>query len=409
MVNYYIGFDAGTSGTKIAIYSDDYRPISEAYYPNNINYPDAGWAEMDPNHFYKAVIRGIRECMDRSKINPKNVRAISCSGVICGIVPIDKDWNEVHNYIPYLDNRGKEEARQINENIEPLWIKENGNSQVGAYIPPVMLKWLIRNKKDVIKRADKVVSAAHYIMGKLGGLKSKDAYIDWGHLSGWVIGYKGKERNWSPEQLKLLEIPQEILPEIKKPWDIIGHLTRKAAEETGLIEGVPLVAGSGDMQQSCLGSGVIGLGACSDIAATASNFNIVIDNYDIEKTSDKTFMYAMDTLGQFYIAWSVIPGGGLSLQWFKDSVMGMKDDSDFYRRMSGLAKDVGIGAKKLLFFPFLQGRTNPVWPNSNAVWMGMYALHDSASLWRSILESIAFEYKTWLNIMIESGLEPKKL
>jgi len=409
MVNYYIGFDTGTSGTKVAIYSGDSKLIAEAYRPNNIYYPTVGWAEMEPNQFYKAVVEGIKECIKKSKINPKNVRAISCSGVICGFVPIDENWNKVYNYIPYLDNRAKEEAKYINENIDPIWIEENGNSQVGAYIPPVILKWLINNKKEIVQQTSKVVTAAHYVMGKLGGLHAKDAFIDWGHLSGWVIGWKGKDRNWSYEQLKLLGIPIEILPTVKKPWDIVGYLTQKAAEETGLIKGVPLIAGSGDMQQSCFGSGVIELGMCSDIAATASNFNIAIENFNIEKTSKKTFMYAMDTLGELFIAWAVIPGGGLSLKWFKDNVMDRSDDSKFYENMSILAEKAGIGSKNVLFFPFLQGRTNPVWSNSSAAWIGLYALHDAASLWRSILESIAFEYLTWLNTIKGFGLEPIKI
>ena len=114
MVNYYIGFDAGTTGTKVAIYSEDSKLIAEAYRSNNIYYPAPGWAEMEPNQFYRSVVEGIKECIEKSKINPKNVKAISCSGVICGFVPIDKNWHEVHNYIPYLDNRSKEEAKYIN-------------------------------------------------------------------------------------------------------------------------------------------------------------------------------------------------------------------------------------------------------------------------------------------------------
>lgn len=409
MAKYFIGFDTGTSGTKVAIYSDDARLIAEAYRSNNINYPAPGWAEIEPKQFYKSVIEGIKECIYKSNIKTKNIRSISCSGVICGLVPIDENWVETYNYIPYLDNRGKEVAIDINNTVEPIWLEENGNSEVGAYIPPVMMKWLMKNKKEIVKNSSKVVTAAHYVLGKLGGLKAKDAFMDWGHLSGWVIGYNASKRDWSLKQLELLGIPLEILPQIRKPWDVIGSITREVSEETGLKEGTPLVAGSGDMHQSCIGSGVVDSGMSSDIAATASNLNIVVDNYNIEKTSKKTFMYAMDTLGESYIAWSVIPGGGLSLEWYKNNILGMKDDKNFYRKMSALAEKTGIGSKNVLFFPFLQGRTNPVWPNSSAVWMGLYALHNSGDLWRSILESIGYEYLTWLNIMKKNGLKPYKV
>ena len=409
MSRYYIGFDCGTMGTKVAIFSEDSTLVADAYRPHKIDYPKPGWAEMDPDQYYRVVTEGIKECMDKSKINPKDVRAISCSGIVCGFVPIDDNWNPVGPYFPYLDTRSREEVKYVSENVEPLWEKENGNSIIGAFIPPMIMKWLLKNRKDMIKKTKKIVTGCHYVMGKLGGLKTKDAYIDWAHLSGWVLGFDGRKRDWSPRQLELLEIPIELLPKVKKPWDIVGSLTKKEAELTGLAEGIPLVAGAGDMQQSCIGSGIVDLGVCSDVAGTASNFNITVDDFKKEITAKKTFMYAMDTMGDYYLAWSVIPGGGLSLRWFRDELMGKKGDENFYEEMDRMAENVPIGSKYSLFLPFLQGRTNPVWSNASAGWLGLYASNDSASLWRSMLESIAFEYLSWMNVLREVGVKPIKI
>ncbi len=105
MNQYYIGFDNGTMGTKIAVYSIDGTLISEAYREHEIKYPKPGWAEMDPDQFYNVVTDGITECMKKSNINPKNVRGISCSGIICGLVPIDDNWKPVGPYVPFLDGR----------------------------------------------------------------------------------------------------------------------------------------------------------------------------------------------------------------------------------------------------------------------------------------------------------------
>jgi xylulokinase len=409
MKNYYIGYDNGTLGTKVAIYSDDSTLIATAYRAHKIDYPNPGWAEMDPEQFYDHTIDAVRECIDRSKINPKNVKGISCSGVICGFVPIDDNWKPVGPYFPYLDGRATEIAEFVSSNIEPLWKSESGNTIVGSFIPPMILKWLLENQKEMIKNTKKIVTGSQYVMGKLGGLKSKDAYIDWAHLSGWVIGFDGNKRNWSAEQLKLLKIPTEILPVVKKPWDIIGYLSGEAALSTGLQKGIPLVAGAGDMQQSCLGSGVIDLGECSDIAATASNLNVAVDSINNEITSQKVFMYAMDTIGDYFLAWCVVPGGGLSLKWFKEDIMWQAENEKFFEEFDRLIKDIPAGAKGVLFLPFLQGRTNPVWPNASAGWLGLYGSHNSSYLWRSILESIVFEYLTWLNILRKSGLEPVKI
>jgi len=409
MARYYIGYDCGTMGTKVAIYADDSTLVAEAYRPHEIKYPRPGWAEMDPEQFYRVVTECIRECMNTSKIDPGGVRGISCSGIICGFLPIDDDWNAVGPYIPYLDGRAKSEAKHVSENLDPLWAEESGNADIGSYMPPMFCKWLLNNNSDFRKKTKKLVTGAHYVMGKLGGLKAKDAFIDYAHMSGWVIGFDARKRNWSEKQMDLLEIPYEILPECKKPWDVVGTLTREEAEKTGLREGIPLVAGAGDIMQSNLGSGVIDVGMCSDVAGTASIFTFAVPDFRREVTEKKVIINAMATFEDHYMYWSFIPAGGLSLRWFRDEVLMQKGDEEFYERMNKLAEKTPIGAEYSLFFPFLQGRSSPAWPNASAAWVGLYGSNNYATLWRSILESIAFEYLSYVEILRSVGIELKKV
>lgn len=409
MSKYYIGYDCGTMGTKVAIYSEDSTLISEAYRSHKIEYPRPGWAEMDPNQFYRVVADGIKECIGASKIDPKNIRGISCSGIICGFLPIDDNWNPVGPYIPYLDGRAKDEAKYVSENIEPLWAEESGNADIGAYMPPMILKWLLKNQKDVIAKTKKLVTCAHYVMGKLGGLTAKDAFIDWAHLSGWIIGFDAHRRDWSAKQMELLDIPYEILPTVKKPWDVVGTLTNEMADELGLAPGIPLVAGAGDIMQSCLGSGVVDVGMCSDVAGTASIFTFAVDDFNKEIADKKVLINAMTTFDDQFMYWGFIPAGGLSLRWFRDNVIMQHDDEEFYEEMDMLAKKTPIGAEFSLFFPFLQGRSSPSWPNASAAWLGLFGSNNRGTLWRSMLESIAFEYLSWVNILRSAGVNPKRV
>lgn len=409
MANYYVGFDCGTMGTKVAIFSEDSTMIVAAYRPHKIEYPQPGWVAMEPGQFYTAVKEGMLECIAKSHINPSSIRAISCSGVICGIVPIDEDWKAVGPYLPYLDNRAKDEALFVSRNIEPVWEEENGTSIVGAFIPPMILRWLLKNEKNMMAKAKKVVTCAHYVLGRMAGLKAKDAFIDFSHLSGWLLGYDGHTRDWSERQLNLLGIPRELLPRVTKPWDCIGALTKAVADEMGLVAGIPLIAGGGDMQQSCLGSGVIEAGICSDVAGTASNFNYAVTDFKQSITKRKELMVANHTLEDLYLYWAIIPGGGLGLRWFRDEVVDKENDDAFYKHMDEAGMRVDLGAGGLLYIPYIQGRTNPVWPNASAGWLGLYASGNSASMWRSMLESIAFEYYGWINALEQEEIHPKRI
>ena len=122
MGKYYIGFDCGTMGTKTAIYRLDSTKMADAYRENKISYPQPGWAEMDPRGFVQNVREGVRECLEKSGVNPSEFRGISASGIICGIVGIDEDWNPVTPFVPYLDARARCEAEWVKANVKPCWL-----------------------------------------------------------------------------------------------------------------------------------------------------------------------------------------------------------------------------------------------------------------------------------------------
>ena len=140
MGQYYVVFDCGTMGTKTAIYSLDATRVAEAYRENKISYPKPGWAEMDANGFVENVREGVRECISKSGVNPAEIRAITASGIICGIVGIDEEWRPVTPFVSYLDNRAAGEAAYVRAHAKPVWVKESANAIVDEFMPPLMTR-----------------------------------------------------------------------------------------------------------------------------------------------------------------------------------------------------------------------------------------------------------------------------
>ena len=403
MSSYYIAFDCGTMGTKTAIYSLESARVAEAYRENRISYPRPGWAEMDANCFVENVRSGVRECLAKSGVNPAEIRGISASGIICGIVGIDEDWQPVTPFVPYLDNRAAGEARWVREHVEPLWVKESANSIVDEFMPPMILRWFLNSYKGFRDKAVKVVNNGPFVLGTLAGLKASEAFLDWATMSGWLIGYDAMKRNWSQRQIQALGIPYEILPRIVKPWDIIGYLCPEEAEKMGLRPGIPIAAGAGDTMQSALASGLLEPGLATDVAGTASIFAVAVAEPDSRITAAPGMMFANGTLEDSYFYWSMIRAGGLSLRWFRDSIANRAADPMFYAEMDTLASDVPAGSRGMLFYPYLQG-AGPDLPGACGAFLGMFGSTDRAAMWRSILEAIAFEYAQMIKIYRECGL-----
>ncbi len=134
---------------------------------------------MDPDQFSRCVVDGIKECVTTSGIDRQQVRGISCSGIVCGFVPIDENWDPTRPYICFLDTRAKKEAEEVAHLVDKPWYEEAGNAEPGAYMPPMFMKRLLAHEPENMGRATSVVHDAHYLLGRLGELRGEDAFTDW--------------------------------------------------------------------------------------------------------------------------------------------------------------------------------------------------------------------------------------
>lgn len=403
MSKYYIGFDCGTQSAKVAIYNGSYEVIASEQIPIKINYPNDGWAEINPDDYLNSVRSGIKTCVEKSNIDPKEVRAICGDGIICGIIGVDKDGQAITPYIPYLDNRCSEDAAWINENLEPLWLKESGNSEVSSFFPVVFMRWLLKNHEEFKKRGAKFIHNGPYVLSRLAGLKADDMFIDYSTMSGSLVGYDVVNRKWSKKQMDMLEIPYDLLPRVVNPWDIVGHLTSEEAKLTGLVQGIPIVAGSGDTMQSNIGCGLVEPGMASDVAGTAAMITVVTDKISEKLSATKGLYLSIGTLGDTYFYWGYVRTGGLSLRWFKDNVCDRFDGNAFYDEIEEKVKKVDVGSNGTIFIPYLQGEDGKL-KNASGCFMNMSTKTNQGELYRAVLESIAYEYKGIINDVKENDI-----
>jgi xylulokinase len=238
--------------------------------------------------------------------------------------------------------------------------------------------------------------------GRLAGLRADRAYTDPSHLSGWIIGWDAATGTVSEAQMADLGIPLELAPELHRPWDVVGHLTGELAEVTGLPVGTPICAGAGDVMQSNLGAGLVEPGLATDVAGTASILTVGVTEPSPAITAVPGMLYSLGTLPGQALYWGYVKAGGLSLRWFRDEILRRPGDDDLYAEYDRLAADVVAGSDGVLFTPYLSGG-NPDNPHAAGTWLGMTAGTGVAALWRSMLESIAFEYADFLDVFAASG------
>lgn len=391
----YMGFDAGTQSVKVAVYDENFELVAAESLPTTLTYPQPGWVQMDVDNYLDCCVKCMAKLSPRLKElgrDPSEVVSIMGDGVICGICGIDAEGRPVTPYINYLDSRTTEDVEALNARGLEIFGRETGNPEASPMFPAMFARWFAKNMPDEMTRVVKFVHDAPYILMSLAGLKGEDAFIDWGTMSGWGLGYKVEEKVWSEEQLEILGIDPKHMPRIVKPWDQIGTLCPEMAEKTGFPAGIPILAGAGDTMQSMLGSGVFGAGQGVDVAGTCAMFCVSTSGIVPELSRPGMgLVFNSGTLPDTYFYWGFVRTGGLALRWFKDNVCQKAEDGSHYKVLSDGAAKVPAGSRGVLFLPYLTGGSGDE-KDASGCFLNMTMDDDQFVMWRAVLEGIGYDY-----------------
>lgn len=393
---YLLGIDIGTQGTKTGLFSQDGRKMAEAFEASRLISTAKGVVQQEPEDMYGSVLRTVKTVMAKSGIAPDDVAGIGVDGQMAGILGIDREWQAVTWYDSWLDTRCEKYIDIINRKAEEKVIAITGCPVTYAHGPKIL--WWKHEQPEVYQKIDKFILPSTYAVGRLGGLTSEQAYIDYSHLH--FSGFGDVEQLcWSDVLLDLFEVEKEKMPRICNPWDIVGHLTAEAAAQCGLIPGIPLVAGCGDSAATSLAAGVTQKGVMFDVAGTASIFSCCVDQYKPDLTN-KTLLYARSIVPGLWIPMAYINGGGMCLEWFREQLTG-PDGGISFRELDEEAAMVNPGSEGLIFLPHFSGRVCPNNANVRGSWIGLHWSHKKGHLFRSIMEGIAYEYDSYFRIIRE--------
>ena len=402
---YLIGIDVGTMGTKSAIFDTEGNLIALAFEESKLYYPRPSWVEQDMDEIYWSVAHTVKECLEKSGVNPADVAAISLDGQMAGISTVDAEWGAPTVYDSWLDTRcgpciGQMKAHQ------DLIIQKTGGPPTYSHGPKIL--WWKNERPEVFANICKFVMPAGYVAGRMAGLKGDEAFIDYTYIHFSCFSDTARAA-WDPELCELFEAPMEKLPRIVEPWEIIGQVTPEAARDCGLLSGTPIAAGCGDQAAGMLGAAMVEPGLVFDVAGTASVFAICVDRFVPDLEHGTLFTGRLVSPDLWY-AFGYINGGGLNLRWFRDELAkeekaaAEREGKNIYALLDEAAASVPAGSDSLVFLPHLGGRVCPSDPDIRGLWLGFTWKHRKAHFYRALLEGVAYEYAYYLGI--EKSLFP---
>jgi xylulokinase len=359
-----IGLDVGTSGVKgVAIEEDGtVAAVAEESYP--LSTPQPGWAEQDPEDWWRASQRVLAQLPDGP---------IGLSGQMHGLVVLGEHDEVLRPAILWNDQRTGAECAEIERRIGLERLLElTGNRALPGFTAPKLL-WLQRNEPDVHARIRQVLLPKDYVRFRLTGERTIDASDASGTLLFDVAG-----RRWSEEVCDALEVPLEWLP--------------SAHESTE-------VATAGDQAAGALGVGIAAPGALSIVLGTSGVVFAVLPRYEVDPRLH-VFCHAVpDT----WHAMGVMLSAAGSLAWFRE-IAGAD-----YGVLDAEASRWEPGVEGLLFAPYLAGERTPhADPDARGAFTGLSSRHDRGALARAVMEGVAFGLRDSLELLRGLGVEASR-
>ena len=389
-MNLLMGIDYGTGGAKGCLIDLEGNVLSYFFeeYPIITIKPD--WSEHNPHLYWDIACRIIKECIKQAEAKPSNIKGVAISSALPSMVMMDRDGNPINNAYNLMDRRAKSEVEWVKKNIGEREVFKITANRLDDHHSAVNLMWEKNNRPEFYKKIYKVLTISSYINFKLTG-KISEVYQN-ACFSG---AYNIIEKKYDRELIKRLGLKTDVFPDLHYARDIIGEVSKKASDETGLQSGTPVAAGQVDFTASCIASGVINVGDIQANLGTCGNFGVI--------NKSTNFIYEMITWGftvgedDTFITNATTTTGGMVLRYIRDNFSHLEKAAEnltgisTYQIFDTIAEKVPPGSDGLIVLPFLTGERTPIWDSyAKALVFGLSLKHNKSHLIRAVMEGVAF-------------------
>lgn len=404
--NYLLGIDIGTTNVKAIIISEDGTVAATSSRSNQLIFPGPNMAEQDAMLWWDNVVQILQEITKRAGTAiVKRLRGISVSSQTVTMLPVDRRGTPLRHALIWMDSRS---AAELNYIIDSIGINDLvsliGAQPDVAFLPNKIL-WFRKNEPELFGKTYRILQASSFINYKLTGAMSMD--IDQAVRSQCL---DLKSLQWSDEISHVIGVDlNTLLPDLKLTTEVIGAVSAKAAAETGLISGIPVVAGASDAMASMFATGLSTLGEAGESSGTTSLVFVGSDTRSATNLPVVTKPCAID--GMPFVFDAPINTSGAALKWYLDTfglpekVYADAHNINIYTHLNEIAlKDSVPGSHGVLFFPYLLGERAPLW-NSHArgMFIGMSLDTARADMARSVFEGTAFALRHVMETIKAAG------
>lgn len=383
----------GMKSIRSIIFDEDGKKIASASQTLTSAINDIR-VEQYPDEWWGKAIEVMRSSIRDAKL--KTIDYVTVTTSASCLVCVGKLGNPVGNAIMVSDKRATAEVDEIeNSPFYEEIMKDTGlKVSVSLMLPKIL--WIKNHDPDIFNKSKYFLTPNDYLIFKLCGNVCTD------ELNAMKYHYSLTTNEYPIRLLEGLEISINKLPEVKKTGEIVGTIITELADSIGIGSNAKVVVTSYDAICSFIGSGVSNEGEASDVSGTVTVFRMLSEKDEL-LPSNRVYTMPFHQGDFNIIGGSNNLGGGL-IEWVKQCYYSKEEYP--YEVMEKEAAESDIGARGIVFLPYLLGERAPIWnDNARGTFFGLDRMHTRRDMTRAVFESAAFIDRTMMEAIGETSAD----
>lgn len=398
---YVLAIDQGTTGTTVILFNDQGEIVGKVYELFRQYYPKPGWVEHDAAEIWASTRSLIDRVLLETKIDPKDLAAIGITNQRETVVLWDRHTGApVTRAIVWQCRRTAPICDDLKaQGLEPLFREKTG-LVLDAYFSGTKLKWIFDQHPHLRERAKRGELAfgtidSWLIYNLTGGQRHVTDYTN----ASRTLLFNLAELRWDQELLEILDIPAEILPEVRSSSEVYGY----TASLGKLPAGIPIAGAAGDQQAALFGQACFKPGT---VKATFGTGAFILMNTGAELIASQnglltTIGWGLDGKVEYALEGSVFVAGA-TVQWLRDEMQLIETAAETEALALSVPNTNGV-----YFVPSFVGLGAPHWdPYVRGMIMGLTRGINKTHIVRAALEAIVYQTKEVLDVMVQDAHIP---
>ncbi|MEO1418730.1 MAG: glycerol kinase GlpK [Bacteroidota bacterium] len=387
---YILALDQGTTSSRAILFDQEFRIVGKAQKEFTQIFPQPGWVEHDPQEIWESQLSVAREVMKTKGVEAHQIAGIGITNQRETTIIWDKETGKpIHNAIVWQDRRTSEICDALKAEGLTEYVREHTGLVIDAYFSGTKIKWLLDHVKveDPSKLAFGTVDT-WLIWNLTGGRLHATDYTN----ASRTLVYNINELDWDQKMLEVLEIPPEILPEVRSSSGDFGMTDPKWFDG---VE-IPIRGVAGDQQAALFGQACFEPGMSKNTYGTGCFLLMNTGTQPLKSKSGLLTTLAWGIDGQVnYVLEGSIFIAGAAIQWLRDELKMLDEapDSEYYAMKASTSEGVYV-------VPAFAGLGAPYWDMyARGAMFGLTRGTSKAHIIRATLESLAYQTRDVLDAM----------